>query len=286
MKAYEPIRGGATVQDLVEWMKERQRIFRAREAGEPKPWTDDPAMREWSFCNVYRARDRGSQVLYRMLQTMREEGCEEVELIIMIAVYRAFNQKLNEVVLMDWWRQCSRYDGRWLITDWGELHKMLSRRQAGGVKIFSDAYIISPRGQARPKLDIYIDLLKGIYWKDLIGVRDMKQTFEVLTRDGLGPFEAHEIVQDLRLCVGERSDWDGMSWYHLGPGAARGMIWLNWTKGAFRDLFNYVDKMWTEEWRDSEYPFELHTLEFVLCELDSYMRVRHGGVKRKKYAGE
>ena len=33
---------------------ERHRVFERRVAGEPDPWTDDPILREFKFCNVFR----------------------------------------------------------------------------------------------------------------------------------------------------------------------------------------------------------------------------------------
>src|SRR5690242_16516522 len=42
---------------------ERQHIFEARLAGEPAPWTDDPILSEYRFCNAFRAADRVSQHL-------------------------------------------------------------------------------------------------------------------------------------------------------------------------------------------------------------------------------
>src|SRR5438105_15316412 len=43
---------------LLYWITEREAVRRRREAGEPAPWTDDPILREWSFCNVRREDDR------------------------------------------------------------------------------------------------------------------------------------------------------------------------------------------------------------------------------------
>src|SRR5438128_138100 len=43
---------------LLYFIAEREEIRRRREAGEPPPWTDDPVMREWRFCNVRREDDR------------------------------------------------------------------------------------------------------------------------------------------------------------------------------------------------------------------------------------
>ena len=44
---------------------ERQNIFFKKAAGEQPPYTDDPILRTYKFCNVYRASDRVSQFLIR-----------------------------------------------------------------------------------------------------------------------------------------------------------------------------------------------------------------------------
>ena len=38
-------------------------MFTRRVAGEPGPWTGGPILREFKFCNVFRAADRVSQYL-------------------------------------------------------------------------------------------------------------------------------------------------------------------------------------------------------------------------------
>ena len=45
---------------------ERQNIFLKKEKGLPAPWTDDPILREYKFCNSYRVNDRVSQYLLKM----------------------------------------------------------------------------------------------------------------------------------------------------------------------------------------------------------------------------
>ena len=42
---------------LFGWMTERQRIWRARQAGKPRPWTNDPILAKYSFTNVFRELD-------------------------------------------------------------------------------------------------------------------------------------------------------------------------------------------------------------------------------------
>ena len=42
---------------------ERQNIFLKKKNGEKPPWTDDPILQEYKFCNSYRVNDRVSQYL-------------------------------------------------------------------------------------------------------------------------------------------------------------------------------------------------------------------------------
>ena len=47
------------------WIKERESIRKKKEAGNPKPWTDDPILQNYRFCNVRRMDDTVSQWLLK-----------------------------------------------------------------------------------------------------------------------------------------------------------------------------------------------------------------------------
>ena len=49
---------------LFYFLNERQRIRDKRYSGEPFPWTEDPILRTYSFCEVFRQDDRVSQWIY------------------------------------------------------------------------------------------------------------------------------------------------------------------------------------------------------------------------------
>jgi hypothetical protein len=42
------------------WISERHSIFLRRQEGKPKPWTDDPILRDYKFTNPFRENDRGT----------------------------------------------------------------------------------------------------------------------------------------------------------------------------------------------------------------------------------
>lgn len=47
-----------TVERFLYWIKERHTIHLKREAGYPKPWTQDKLLRDWFFTNPYRENDK------------------------------------------------------------------------------------------------------------------------------------------------------------------------------------------------------------------------------------
>jgi len=53
---------------------ERQRMFERRVAGEPGPWTGDRILREYKFCNVFRASDRGRCTRRRSTRSRSSPG--------------------------------------------------------------------------------------------------------------------------------------------------------------------------------------------------------------------
>jgi hypothetical protein len=74
------------------WAAERQRIFFARLAGRPEPYTDDPILQEYKFTNAYRASDRVSQYLIRNV-IYPQDGIEYTpeDMIFRILLFKRFN---------------------------------------------------------------------------------------------------------------------------------------------------------------------------------------------------
>jgi len=75
-------------QPLVAWISEREAIRVRREAGQPKPWTDDPILQEGRFCNIRRENDR---VTCWIAQNWREPHADDPELWFAMAVARLVN---------------------------------------------------------------------------------------------------------------------------------------------------------------------------------------------------
>src|SRR3954454_13952724 len=79
---------------------ERQVIFFRRFRNEPAPWTDDPILHSYKFCNAYRASDRHSRFLIR--DVIYQPKFAAPDAFLRVVLFRLFNristwQKLEKV---------------------------------------------------------------------------------------------------------------------------------------------------------------------------------------------
>src|SRR3954452_21359493 len=73
---------------------ERLRIFLQRSEGRPSPWTDDPILRQYKFCNTFRAADRVSQYLIRdVIYGPRATDLAAEDTFLRIALFRLFSKE-------------------------------------------------------------------------------------------------------------------------------------------------------------------------------------------------
>jgi hypothetical protein len=267
---------------------ERYRIRLKRVAGEPKPWTDDPILLRYRFCNVYREHDT---VTDWIRVHWREPQAENPDLWFALAVARLINwpDTLQEIGFPVPWKPA-----RFL--------KVMAKRQLLGVKVYSAAYMI------RSDKD-YQGVSKAIYqaestFNPLWRARKILRPQPGVTLDeyhtligqqyGMGSFMAAQVVADLKYVEPLRSARDWETFAASGPGSRRG---LN------RVLGRPKDQPWSEhEWRlglgelrgqllplfrKAKMPKpHAQDIQNCCCEFDKYERVRLGeGRPRSTYNG-
>lgn len=86
---------------------ERQRAFSRRVSGQPSPWTDDPILQEYKFCNVFRAADRVSQYMIREV-CYHDESCTPADRLFQIVAFRTFSK-------IETWRTLRELLGRYPV---------------------------------------------------------------------------------------------------------------------------------------------------------------------------
>lgn len=118
------------VETYLRFVVERHRVWEARQAGAPQPWTDDPVLRTRKFTNVFRILDVGSQFCAQMMADASPE-----DQLVRAFAYRYTNRpEPFEAFHKDFGRYPERADLSSLLPEfWGDYH-------AQGNPLFGTAY--------------------------------------------------------------------------------------------------------------------------------------------------
>lgn len=267
--------------------RERYRILLRRRDGAKRPWSDDPIFQEWRFCNVFREDDASTTWLRENVRgPMSAQHRSQTDITLAIAIYRWFNKPSVGEIVKDL-----------LLTGWDNT--IAAERLCNVRPIVTGAYMIrTPEGLN--KLDGVLSYAEYAQehvpdfnqWTTLRGAwTDLK------TLDGLGPFLAAEVVQDLRWTWVLENAPDINEFTNAGPGCAKGLGWVlngnryTFDKNSRDDQVKMLAMMveilelsrdsqnWPSEWP----PWELHVVEFWACELWKYVKATNGDRLKRRF---
>lgn len=267
---------------------------------ESGPFTDDPILAQYRFCNVFRELDRVTQWIDRKI---RKPYADHPNLWLMLAIARYINWP-------DTLQKLINYEGAWpLYADDAQefspehLGTALDYLKGETDKLYTGAYMI--RAESNPKAEWYswtkqqyiARIVIGRLWEDREmwkavledqpeGGLEMKAVWEMFQTPryiGWGPFMAYQVVVDLRHTDYLRNAPDINNWSALGPGSRRG---LNRLAGRPVD-FPLSQEQGLEEMillHQQQHHFrapwvpeiELSDIQNALCETDKYLRVKLG----------
>lgn len=265
------------------WMNERQRIFLKKSAGENFPWTKDPILREYYFCNVFRQDDRVSRwIIENWIEPYEDHP--NLPSALVLARYINHPDTLEEIGFPETW-------------DPNLVSSVLKQRQERGDQIYTGAYTIAPGPINVPKYRWVVFGVVDPVFKKPYPIRDsLESTHRELARyTGIGGFIAYEVVSDLAYSGHLRNAVDLFTWAHCGPGAVRGLNRLfgrelNSTQGQnvslieMRDILEIANSDKSSLSSDIPRPITMREIEGGLCETDKYLRIRNGeGSTRSKY---
>lgn len=270
---------------LIYWMKERDAIRVRKEQGLPRPWTIDPLLRDYRWCNVRRMDDLVSREL---LASWYIPAADPVTDLVAAVLGRLVNWPLSLSDITG----PSRFEIRHLAGARAKLHQ----RSAKGWKVFTGAYVV-PGVPGFVKVDSVCNLVERVHeHAERIVADTARDTWANLIKvDGLGSFLAGQVVADLAHLSAGRSWPDRSSWAPLGPGSARG---INRVMGLPKDrvvhqrdfevilpalmleLRPRVLKLWEDR------GLFAMDIQNCLCEFDKYRRLSLGeGTVRARYHG-
>lgn len=277
-----------------DFINERHRVYLKKDAGQPKPWTEDRALREFKFTNVFRELDRGTLALRNMIGHS-EYGGDPGLCAWNVLWYRLFNVAAH-----------AEDPGFCVGPD--HLAARLRRKKVYGEQIFTAAHMTVGKAGIS-KLEFMLPTCEQLFEdrEKIVEVCREKPNLMTVWKYlqkymGIGAFIGYEIVTDFRwydCLLGDANDID--FWVNAGPGCVRGLrrlglaenirsIAMLWELAPdyLEDHVIAHHKKYCEA-RDMKVvwpPFELREVEHSLCEFDKWCRVVRGeGRPRQRYAG-
>lgn len=283
---------------FVYYLNERERIRQAKLTGEKFPWSEDSILNRFSFTNVLREHDRTSQWVNKNWYLPHRGFPLEAQLMN-CAIFRYFGT-LEFAEAIGWSSNFDKTRGQ-------EIKNIATERLLARQTVFTGAYVITNQGISAPKQEVVVDIFLTLFadaLPELVKVAQETQSWErvcyyLMKLQGFGGtgFMAKEVIQDAMFTdvLPRDTVLDRWTWSPAGPGAQRG---LNRLHGRFvddrvppakavkemRELYDLLLDKFEPHMDIVRSQFDLHAVQFSLCELDKYMRVKLGeGKPRKTY---
>lgn len=255
-------------------------IYVRRENGAERPWTKDPILQTYRFCNIERENDTVTKWIAR---NWRNPWQEDPDLWFAMVVARNVNSpdSLEQLGYPVPWKPKRFYE-------------MIADRQNKKLKIYNAAYMIVPRQTSMPKAEYLVERLFNIMWKDRAKLRPTKEDslesfYERLSGYwGMGTFMTAQVIADLKYVDPLRKAPDWFTFAKSGPGSKRGMnrILGREVRASMPESIWYSNLMDLQKATTGDIRPILHAqdLQNALCEFDKYERVRLGeGVPKQRY---
>lgn len=271
----------------------RHEIFLKRFADDPNPWGDDPILRQYKFCNTFRAADRVSQYLIRDViyaDTARELPAEDV--FLRIVLFRLFSKEATWAALENATGGVKRS-----TLDVDALGDRLEDLRSRG-PIYTAAFILAApssfgfKAKHRNHLALVADMFRSnSLGSKLARSKSLADVFEALVQfPMIGPFLGYQIAIDLNYS--EHLDFDEDEFTMPGPGAIRGInkVFADTGSHSPQDLIlNMVDCQSDEFSRlDLQFdglfgrPLKAIDCQGLFCETDKYSRVAFPDLKSNR----
>jgi len=262
---------------------ERQKAFEARSSGLPGPWTDDPIIAEYKFCNVFRATDRVSQYMIRDVCYSNEPN-DPVDRLFQIVAFRVFSN-------IQTWKLLKEKLGHTPIIDDvvnGSFEKALGEIKDQTGKLYTGAFILCATdayGQRVKHLN-HIELFKDMFINKDLGNRilraeSLKEVYDMIHVFPLmGDFMSYQIAIDLNYS--DLVNFSENEFTKAGPGALRGIkkVFLDTGGLSNEELIMWMVEHQKEEFEKLGHTFNglygrpLHAIDAqgLFCETDKYCR--------------
>ena len=273
-------------QRFINWILEREKAREAKILGEP--YTGDPIIEKFRFCNVNREHDNVTEWI---AQNVRPALAKKplAEVIYQLYICRVFNEPecLEDIVP--------------LVTHKTALNRLQHRRKAG-LKLLRGAYLVVPHGQSVDVEVYYMNLAAKVRKLEYGKPTTLKEVADVMLKlDGLGEFMVNQVCTDLRYQPGHDTWADWKTFVLAGPGTRRGLARyltppgattprnpkgrISQRKGPCESVLIEIraDLVGRLPDRIAHHLQDINNLSNCFCEFDKYERARDGEASLRRY---
>jgi len=262
---------------------ERQKAFEARAKGQAGPWTDDPVIQEYKFCNVFRAADRVSQYMIRDICYSAENN-DSIDRLFQIVAFRIFSNIETWNLLKIKLGHSPTLDN---LVD-GSFEKVLSDIKDETGKLYTGAFILCATdayGRRLKHLN-HVELFKDMFINKNLGnkilnTKSLKEIYDLVHEFPLmGDFMSYQIAIDINYS--ELVNFSENEFTKAGPGALRGIkkVFLDTNNLSTEEVIMWMVEHQEEEFKKLGYEFNglygrpIHAIDAqgLFCETDKYCR--------------
>lgn len=267
----------------------RHAIFELRRSGAPSPWTDDPILLQYKFCNTFRACDRVSQyLLSQVIYHPDRQDLAPEDVFCRVVLFRLFSKP-------DTWEALESPEQPLTANSLHPEHHAsvldsLRQRQA----IYTSAFILAPPTENPGSKHLHhLRLVKRMFAPGALGTRlakarNLKDVVEALLAwPTIGPFLAYQIAIDLNYT--SHLGFNENDFTLPGPGALRGIqkVFLDSDRRTPQQLILDMVETQEDHFRRLGLDFPglfgrpLHAIDCqgLFCEVDKYSRVKFPELK-------
>jgi len=276
-----PVPGNPCIDDVLYWVYEREVIRLQKERNLPAPWTPDPILAKYRFCNVRRRDDKMSQwMIANMFNQYKMNDGEDLWFVSAIARYinwpptiiallvngaipqnaEDFNPDVFIVVLDDLKAQGLKV--------WGSAYMQFPGHEKGSSKVETVARkFLLPLAKDAPRI------------RAAAAENRVEALVSALTEHyGFSSFMSGQVAADLTYYFDELGHAkDLYTWAPMGPGSQRGLNRLYgkklghlWKQEDFNQALVVIWKEVAEQLDLDN--VSLHDIQNCMCELFKYWK--------------
>lgn len=274
------------------WVAERKAMDDRRRAGEPAPWTDDPILKKYFFCNSFRVLDKVSQFI---VTDVIEKGSQDpVELVFRVLLFNSFTK-------IQTWQLLDEELGpiKWSTYDRAKYDAVLGKAD---FTLYTGAFIKpASRFGFKKNFQNHLALLENMMENEmpykLLGAPTLADVYEyIISFPGMGDFTTYQLM--LNLSYTNVLNFHPNDFVIAGPGSISGLVKMFGTsfRHAHADNPDFaIDVMrWLVDTQDEHFlrlgisfsklgpqnlPMDVSDVEHSVCEVDKYCRAKHPSIK-------